>query len=166
MTLPTDLYRRLNAIIRLNAASYAQLLAGITQEAASTYRDGGDGWTALEVVGHLHDFDKIFLMRAKRVLTEDNPLLAPQDHEQLVADAAYNTWDKGALAETFIASRRELRHFFRDLDATDWTRAGTHPERDTPFTLGDALLQVVGHDADHLEQVTRLLTLRETGQPT
>ncbi len=161
MSMPTDLYRRLIATIRLNAATYQHILAGISHSDAATYRDGGDGWTALEVVGHVHDFDGIFLARARRILTEENPALVPRDHDQLVIDGAYNRRDKDALGAALVASRADLADFFEGLHDADWSRTGVHPERETPFMLSDALLQVVGHDATHLEQITRLLSAGE-----
>jgi len=162
MTMPTDLYRRLIATIRLNAATYQHILAGISQSDAATYRDGGDGWTALEVVGHVYDFDGIFLARAKRILAEENPSLTPYDHDQLVIDGAYNRRDKDDLGAALVASRADMAAFFEGLHDADWLRAGMHPERETPFKLSDALLQVATHDATHLEQITRLLSARES----
>lgn len=161
MQVPTELHHRLIIALRHNARTFQHILAATPPADASTYRDGGDGWTALEIVGHIHDFDKIFLLRARRILTENNPALAPADHEQLVRDAAYNTHHPDDLAGALAASRRELARFFRELDAADWDRAGVHPERETPFTLADALLQVATHDANHLEQLTRVLARRE-----
>ncbi|NJK81061.1 MAG: hypothetical protein HC876_18250 [Chloroflexaceae bacterium] len=44
-------------------------------EVATTYRDGGAGWIVVEVMGHLLDFDTVFLERAMHTVEEDNPPL-------------------------------------------------------------------------------------------
>ncbi|MEO1288580.1 MAG: DinB family protein, partial [Chloroflexota bacterium] len=36
----------------------------VSHEALTTYRDGGVGWTTLEVLCHLRDFEEVFLIRA------------------------------------------------------------------------------------------------------
>ena len=93
---------------------------------------------------------------------EDSPALVPQDHEQLVIDHAHNTRDKDELAAALVTSRAAFADFFETVGEADWSRAGIHPERELPFTLADAVLQVVTHDATHLEQITRILAEQQS----
>ena len=150
------------SLMRNTVRVYKNIFDAISQQDATTYRDSGDGWTALEALCHVRDFDRIFRKRAERILNEDHPMLKPQDHVQLVIDGDYNNQNKDAVIASFLESREATAAFFEALSSEDWERAGTHPERDTPFTLTDAVVQVCSHDADHLEQITRILLEKRT----
>ncbi len=54
-----------------------------------TYRDGGDGWTVLQVVCHLRDWETMFLDRAKLIMREDMPALVNWDPDQEAAARKY-----------------------------------------------------------------------------
>ena len=129
------------------------------QGAATTLRDPNDGdtgWTVLEVLCHLRDFDRIFLERARRIVAEPEPLLTAYDHEQMAVDGRYNEQDLSAVLAALRSSRTEFAAFFKSLTAEQWERAGTHPERGR-FSLDDALMQVGRHDVLHLDQITRMV---------
>ncbi|MBK8046266.1 MAG: DinB family protein [Anaerolineales bacterium] len=133
---------------------------GTTQEVATTRRDPNDGdkgWTLLEVVCHLRDFDAIFYGRTRLMVEQDYPSLAPYDHEQLAIRRAYNQQDLRQVYQELVRSRHEFIEFFRSLDEAQWQRCGVHAERGR-FTMHDALVQVGQHDALHIEQITRILT--------
>lgn len=134
----------------------ANVLRNVTQAQATTLRDGADGWTILEVLCHLRDFDAIFRARAQQMLDEDQPDLPAYDHEQMAIDQDYNGQDLAYVYEEFADSRKQTFRFFRSLDDAGWERAGNHPERGH-FSMTDAVLQVVLHDLDHIEQITRIL---------
>jgi uncharacterized damage-inducible protein DinB len=135
------------------------VLQDVSQQVASTLRDGEGGWTVLEVLGHLREFDEIFYHRAARILNEDTPLLDAYDHDALAVEHAYNTRDLGEVYAQLRQSRARFIEFFRDLPPESWERAGIHPENGY-FTLLDALMQVGHHDVNHLEQITRILNYR------
>jgi hypothetical protein len=155
-------HRRHIGSMRKSVLAYQHLLAGITQEEATTYRDSGDGWTAVEIVCHVRDFDRIFFERAQRILNEDAPRLVPRDHEQLAQDGNYNAQDKNTVIADLMSSRETMAQFFEGLTEDQWLRAGHHPEKTEPFTLAEAAAQVCSHDADHLEQLTRVLLEKRT----
>ncbi|MEM6284178.1 MAG: DinB family protein [Chloroflexota bacterium] len=158
MTTWTQVRKRNIALIdKLSVRAIGHIMAEITQEEATTYRDSGDGWTVMEVVGHLLDADRVFLSRAKMILAQDHPDLPVFDHEQDVIDGQYNAQDKDAVFAQLAAHRAQFAAWFRELTDEQWERSGTHPERDYPFTLTDALMQVALHDNIHLEQITRIL---------
>jgi uncharacterized damage-inducible protein DinB len=136
-------------------------MSNISQQDATTYRDGEDGWTVNEVVGHILDMDIGFLNRAQMILAEDNPDLPSLDHNQLVIDGDYNSRGKDDIMAELAAHRAEYVELFQSLTDEQWERSGTHPERDYPFTMTDALMQVALHDNNHLEQITRILAERK-----
>lgn len=132
------------------------LLTQVTQEQAQTLRDGEDGWTVLEVVCHLRDFNGFFFKRAQMIVEQDNPALPAYDHEAIAIEQRYNEQN---LREAFVAladEREAFRDFFKNLTEEQWTRVGIHPEKGV-FSLIDAAAQVGTHELDHIEQITRIL---------
>ena len=156
----SDIRRRHIWLMRTSAKTISHILQRLTKEEVTQYRDGEDGWTVLEIIGHLRDFDGFFRHRAQMILNQDNPQLPAYDHEALVRDGKYNQLELGDLLAEYRASRFETVEFFKALNPEDWERAGIHPERGH-FTLTDAVIQVGMHDNEHLEQITRILTQAE-----
>lgn len=162
MGLDCDIDRARSGHIRLMRHSLVTLefmLADVEQRVATTRRDpddGDKGWTVLEVICHLRDFDRIFRSRARQMLTEREPKLQGYDHERMAVEFHYNDQDlRTALAE-LRASRLETISFFEALHGEQWQRSGVHPERGR-FTMDDALMQVGLHDMLHVEQIIRIL---------
>jgi hypothetical protein len=149
--------------MRLSCDILEHIFANVTQEDAMTYRDlndGDKGWTALEVLCHLRDFDTIFYTRAVMMIEQDYPRLPAYDHEAMAIERQYNGQDVRQVCAEFRASRERTREFFKSLTPEQWERAGIHPESGH-FTMTNAVLQVAGHDVNHLEQITRILMQRE-----
>jgi DinB superfamily len=135
------------------------LLAPVNQETATTLRDARDGdkgWTALEVLCHLRDFDSLFRQRGVLMSEQEYPTLPRLDHEQLARDGNYNGQNLAQVIAEFTASRQQTLRFFAELPDALWPRAGVHPERGH-FTMLDAALQIGMHDTIHIEQITRIL---------
>lgn len=135
------------------------ILFGISQERATTLRDAHDGdkgWTVLEVLCHLCDYDNIFRKRAQLMAAQKYPTLPAPDHIKMVEEGNYNGQELAQVIEEFSHSRRQTIAFFAELSDDHWQRAGLHPERGH-FTMLDAALQIGLHDTIHLEQITRIL---------
>ncbi len=132
------------------------VLQNVSQEQAATLRDGDDGWTVLEVVCHLRDYSNIFYERAQMMLNDEYPDLPAYDHEALAVERAYNQQDLREVYADMNRQRKQIVRFFLKLTDAQWQCAGTHPEKGH-FTMTDAALQFGTHDADHLEQITRIL---------
>lgn len=159
MTDLINLRRRHIRLMQQTCDLLGHLLAQVDQKTATTLRDqrdGPKGWTVLEVLCHLRDYDAIFRERAQRIASEDYPELAPSDHEALAVERAYNRQDLRQVYADLVASRQATIAFFDGLEGDQWERAGLHPERGH-FTLTDAVVQVGTHDVIHLEQITRIL---------
>ena len=132
------------------------ILKNVSQERATTLRDGEDGWTVLEVVCHLRDFDRIFHERAVMIVSQEYPQLPAYDHEAMAIENNYNSQNLKVVYNELAESRERFVGFFEDLTEDQWERAGVHPERGH-FTLLDAIMQVTTHDTNHIEQMTRIL---------
>ena len=160
---PSKLERKVQrshlALMQKTFDTVAHVAAETSQEAAMSYRDGGDGWTTLEVIGHLHDADKIFGARVRAILENEGAPLMAFDHEGLVEKNRYNDRELADLMNDFRASRQALVALFESFgnSAEIYTRAGTHPEYGA-WAIMDSLIQVGHHDVTHLEQLTKILS--------
>lgn len=143
--------------IRLSGQILGHILRNVSAEDARGLRDGPDGWSIIEIVCHLRDFDEIFHNRAMMMLEQDHPQLPAYDHEAMAIERDYQAESLADAYGALQASRARFAAFFEALTPAQWARGGDHPERDS-FSMTDALMQVSAHDLDHLEQITRVLT--------
>ena len=120
-------------------------------------RDGPQGWTAAEVVGHLLDCERLFVERAYLTQTQDNPLLPFPDQAEDVRKAQYNQRDPLETLALWQQTRGEYLAYLADVPEEDWAREGRHPTY-PPFSLTDQLFLACWHDQVHIEQITRILT--------
>jgi hypothetical protein len=147
---------RFTKTMHKSAALVAERLAKVSQEAATSHRDGPDGWTALEAMCHLRDFNEIFFNRAMLAVHQDHPPLAAVDHEALVSEKAYNQQDLKQVVADYLAMREKFIGWLAELPESAWSRTAEHPEAGT-ISLYEMAMQAVFHDVDHLEQMGRIL---------
>lgn len=151
------LHIRLSANMQKNVEALGNILKTITPTQAMSWRDGDDGWTILEVVCHLRDYDGYFLERGELMLASDHPTYPVYDHLALVVERAYNEQD---LTETFAvlsASRERFVAFFNNLTEEQWQRTGNHVDHGR-YTVEALAAHVSWHDANHLEQITCIIS--------
>jgi uncharacterized damage-inducible protein DinB len=132
------------------------MLESASAEDLRTYRDGGDGWTVLEVLGHLRDYEELFIKRAQLTLTEESPALPNPNPDELAVTNQYNHQNAQAVFDKWAESRREFIKLLEGVADDDWERAGNHPRRGH-FTLNDQLLLTAWHDVNHIEQIAHIL---------
>ena len=162
MTNFTRIYQRYTRNLRDSIKMIDHFIHLHLEDGLTIYRDGGDGWTVLEVLCHLRDYDRIFLNRARQILSEDQPLLVNYDHEALAIENRYNEQSVEAVLQDLMTSRFEMASLFEGLtEEADWHRYGTHPEVGH-WSIFNQLLQVNAHDIDHMEQMTRILLEKRT----
>jgi hypothetical protein len=152
-----QVYNRHIALMKMTCETIGNVLKNVDQRQAATLKDGPDGWTVLEVLGHLREFDGFFRGRAIMMLEQENPKLPAYDHEALAIENSYNDQSLPAVYTEFSQSRGQTVDFFKGLTDEQWLRVGIHPERGH-FTMVDAVMQVGLHDVSHLEQITRILS--------
>jgi hypothetical protein len=145
--------------MNLTARTLGHLLAPVSQEQATTLRDGPNGWTTVEVLCHLRDFDGFFRGRAEMMLAGGTPQLPAYDHEALAIERNYNAERLTDVYDALLRSREATHARFASLTPEQWELAGIHPETGY-FTLTDAVRQVGTHDLTHIEQILKILTGR------
>jgi uncharacterized damage-inducible protein DinB len=135
------------------------ILSPVSQADATTYRDGADGWTTLEIVRHLLDYEEIFYERFQVVLNEESPTFIGYDVDALAQERAYNQQQLAASVEELAAARERSLALFRSLSDEQWLREGVHPSYGR-MNLQRILIQTAHHQMDHIEQITRVLAQR------
>lgn len=151
-----DVRRRHIKLMDKTGETVGHVISQISQVEAALWRDGPEGWTVLEVLGHLLDFEQIFHRRAVMMVEQDTPQLPGYDHDALVVEGKFNEKALDTVYQDFMKARAAFMSFFQNLDESEWEKSGIHPERDQ-FTMTDAVIQAGHHAADHLEQITRII---------
>lgn len=121
------------------------------------YRDGG--WTVRQVVHHLADSHMNAFIRAKLIVTEDNPTLKPynQDDWAKTADACRLPIQSSLMLVKVLHERWVA--LLKSLPESAWSRTAQHPEMG-PVTLERQLVIYSGHGDKHVGQITGLRTAK------
>lgn len=135
-----------------------QLLLSISDPAIFEKRDGGDGWTISEVLGHLLDAEIGFFNRAKITIEQDNPDLPFSDPNQSVIEKGYANQNAIDIFKQWKTNRSPFLEYLRSLPQDDatWERAAQHPRRGH-FTLTDQLMLAAWHDTNHIHQIVKII---------
>ncbi len=139
-----------------NLKSVDSILRLVPPAALITYRDGGAGWTALELLCHLRDLEEVVIERARLTVEQENAPLPMPDPDALAAERRYNEQDVETVFAEWRARRTAYLTFLQNRADSDWDRVGLHPRRG-PMTLLDQLIFLPSHDGIHIEQITRVL---------
>ena len=142
--------------LRFSMNTVAYIVQTTPSQDMVTYRDGGTGWTAAEVIGHLLDCERLFVERAHLTVTQDCPELRWGGQDEDVIRGRYNEWDMRKLLDTWRAVREEYLAYLNTVPEEAWAREGRHPTY-SPFSLVDQLFLACWHEQMHIDQITRLL---------
>jgi len=135
------------------------VLAGVSQEQAQQVKDGDDGWSVLEIVCHLRDYQDIFAERIRRMLEEERPAFRLYDEKArlaMVIDNDYANQDLREVLESYRAKRRWLIERLAAGREEEWRREGSFAADDV-VDVEMAVAHTLLHDADHSEQIARIL---------
>ena len=153
-------YRRWHLMaLEKNLLNIEHIVTSISDPAAFTRQDGGDGWTISEVLGHLADVDGYFVRRAQK-LAQDEELQESGggSPDEMIKAAGYARQDALDLLEKWKAVRIEYHALLAGLPEDDealWDRPG-RPADGGGFTLHDQLTLSAFHDLDHIHQIIKI----------
>lgn len=147
--------------LRKSVSVVGFIVQNASGEAIRTYRDGGDGWTVLEVLCHLRDFEDVFFQRARLTLEQDQPELPFPNPDQLAVEHHYNQQDGNRVLEAWSKQRALSLAALESVDEADWSREAKHPVRGL-ITLMDQLLLMTWHDMNHIAQMIHILSERKS----
>lgn len=131
-------------------------------------REGGDSWTAFEVVGHLiHGERTDWMPRARMILQYDESRAFEKfdrgGHNQEIQGKSI-----GQLLDEFARARSKNLAALRalNLQTSDFARRGKHPELGG-VTMSQLLATWAAHDLTHIHQISRIMAYqyRETVGP-
>ena len=111
-------------------------------------------WSALEVVCHLRDVERLWADRIVKAAFSDHPAFYALDFEALVAKHSYNTRDLGAALKEFARLRTDSLCLLKALPASQWKRVGIHPKRGE-ISIERIVEIMSGHDKGHFEQIAK-----------
>ena len=111
------------------------ILTSITDKSVFRKRDGGDGWTISEVLGHLVDYDPIFHERARLTIEEDNPLLPAPDQDELVIQGKYAKQDALDVLKLWKEKRAPYLDYMKSLAVNDDTCMDTSRATSTSWCI-------------------------------
>jgi DinB superfamily len=149
--------------IKKRAAAFELLEAGPKKLADITRKlDDGllrrkpapDKWSAMEVVCHLRDVERLWADRIVKTAFSDKPAFYVLDFEAFVAKHGYNTQDRGAALKEFARLREDNLRLLRALPASQWKRTGLHPKRGE-ISVERIVEIMIGHDQGHFDQVAK-----------
>ncbi|MCC7448574.1 MAG: DinB family protein [Anaerolineae bacterium] len=134
------------------------MLRGVSQEQARQCTDGPDGWTVIETLAHIRDYDELSVKRVQIVLEQDTPTLPGMDMQ-----ANTRRRDTAKLADEFgayLESRKRLIALLSGLTAEQWERRSVHPNYGE-MSLLELTVSMLWHDVNHIEQITHSLGLSD-----
>lgn len=137
------------------------ILHGVSDAQAHTVRDGAGGWSVVEILCHLRDFDGFYQERIAMMIAQDDPLLTSYDHEAIAIEHAYQFENLNDVVQQYRESRRRFIELISNLTDDQLERTGVHAE-DGQITVIYQAFRSAAHDIDHTQQIARILGLAET----
>jgi hypothetical protein len=133
----------------------ARLLQGYSVEALKRPASDG-GWGVIENLGHLRDWEEIYLSRVERLLFEDNPELPVYDDQLWEIEHDYRGQDPHRVLDQLRAQRQQLVGRLREAPPESWERSGSlGGEKDV--TLAMVVQRIRQHDLEHWQAVADAL---------
>jgi hypothetical protein len=131
-----------------------QALQGATDSELDARPPGDDEWTAREVVHHLADSEMTSAIRLRRLIVEDDPVIAGYDEAAFARRLWYTERPiEGSLA-ALDAARATTAELLGRLTDADWARSGTHTESGA-YGVETWLAIYADHCHDHADQIRR-----------
>jgi len=109
-------------------------------------------FSPLEDVWHLYDIEREgYLVRIRRILTEESPILENLDGDRMAVERRYNDLELPAAVAGFSAARTESLGLLHGLPAEAWMRRGEFENR--VIDLKTLIDMMVEHDQGHLSSI-------------
>jgi hypothetical protein len=146
-------------IYAAGSAAVEAALDGITE--AELDRRPADGspagaWSAREIVHHLADGEAMAYVRLRRLIADDNPMIAAYDEPVWAKRLHYDRPIATSLA-VLKAVRAASQELLESMTEAEWAREGTHSAFGR-YTVETWIGNYSSHAADHADQIRRART--------
>ena len=133
-------------------AAVADALDGADDEDLDRRGPSGE-WSAREVAHHLADSESMAYIRLRRLIAEDEPVIAGYDEPEWARRLHYERPIETSL-EVLQAVRGASQQLLMSLTAEEWERRGTHSESGA-YSVDDWLGIYSEHSHEHADQIRR-----------
>lgn len=116
-------------------------------------RPAAGGWTPREIVHHLADSESMAYVRVRRLLAEDDPVIAGYDEPEWARRLHYDRPIEPSLA-VLRAVRAATHQLLTSLTDIEWRRTGTHSDSG-PYSVDRWLAIYAEHSHEHADQIRR-----------
>lgn len=127
-------------------------LAGAT-DADLDRRPPSGAWSAREIAHHVADSETMAYIRLRRLVAEDDPLIAGYDEPEWARRLHYDRPIATSLA-TVRAVRAASLELLRSLTPDEWARTGTHNDSGA-YSVDRWLAIYAEHSHEHADQIRR-----------
>jgi len=136
---------------RTGTADVEAALAGITDEELDRVPGDPRSWTARQVAHHLADSEAMADIRLRRLIAEDDPLIAGYDEPEWARRLHYDRPIASSIA-VLGAVRAASLELLERLPLADWSRTGTHSDSGA-YGIDTWLGIYSAHAHDHADQI-------------
>lgn len=149
--------RRVTALETLASApkSLGSLVRG-REDASLRRKPSSEAWSALEVICHLRDIERLWADRLVKAAFSDHPSFYVVDVDDLAVRNRYNAQDPALAVKEFTRLREDNLCLLRAVPASQWKRAGRHPKYGE-ISIERIVEIMTGHDQGHFGQIARAL---------
>jgi hypothetical protein len=137
------------------ADAFEAALAGVADEELDAHPFDGE-WSVREIAHHLCDGELNSAIRLRRLIAEDEPVLAGYDEMRFSRTLHYPERPIGPSVAAMRAARASTLSILERLTEAEWARTGTHTEQG-PYSVEAWLRDYASHPHDHAEQASRVL---------
>ena len=137
-------------------ALLAELVAGASDKQLAT-QPGINKWSIGEILAHLAEDEIATAWRYRQMVEHSGIQLAGFDQDLWAQWGDYRSRPPRQSLELFRLLREANLQFLQHLAPEQWECFGIHAERGR-ITIRDLVTHMAGHDANHVEQIRRLLS--------
>jgi DinB superfamily len=145
---PLELQKQTPAVL-------AELVAKASDEQLTT-RPSNEKWSIGQILAHLAEDEIATAWRYRQMVEHTGLELAGFDQDLWARMGGYASRVPHDSLALFRLLRRANLQFLQQITPGQWECFGIHAERGR-ITIRDLVVHVAGHDANHIEQIRRIL---------